>query len=74
MYLSRQLRVTSQLSLQYGHNLLQHGRNPLWHGHSPKKLCIFSVIRIATMVAVLKKILRLRSQSSEKDYDLGRIP
>ena len=36
-------------------NLLQHGPSPLYDGRSPKKSYIFSVIRTATMVAVLRK-------------------
>ena len=44
--------VLSQLALQYD-------RSPLRHGRSPKKSYIFSVTKIETIVAVLRKRLRL---------------
>ena len=54
-------------------NLLQHGRGPLLHGCSPKKSYIFSVIRTATMVAVLRKRLRPWSQSLEKTATMAPV-
>ena len=75
MYLSRQLRetlsaVTSKWSQTYCNMVPVHYNMVAVQKNS----YIFSVIRSATMVAVLRKRVRPWSQSLKKDCDYGHSP